>query len=535
MRFPLVSTPHRLVAGLAVLGVLAAPAFVFANPCVVPDAGGTVILPPPGADCPYISPNDFHMIVDGLPAGTTIVVGVEHEPFDSSAVRLPGGSLGGEIEVFDSNLVLSMHGTGALAGFARTITIPASCETHTAPRIPGTPVQSFDTDMFRIDGQIFGDPDFDTLQITAGTGNGLPSPGHTTLTQLPGGDWNVDSFFDITYDITFTGAPGSVLGGLSGTTTGTVHMRTGEPVAVPPCTVVDNGTGTVDLPPDGCGYVSPSDLHMMIDGLPPGTVINVAAEHRGFFNVQVADDPATGGEIENFSSELFLVLTGSGELATFQREIQLQAQCEVHTGPRTPGDPVQDFDTEMFQLQGQLFGDPDFAQLTVVAGSGNGLPSPGHTTLTRLPSGDFNVDSFFDITYRIDFVGAPGGPLVGLSGSTLGTVGMQAGAPAEPTAVAESGVRVAEIALSGRPNPFRDPGTSISFRLPAEAWVRLQAYDVAGHLVRTVLDERTPAGPHAKFWDGRDNDGRRLGTGVYFVRITVDGQKAGTTKVTMIK
>jgi hypothetical protein len=37
------------------------------------------------------------------------------------------------------------------------------------------------------------------------------------------------------------------------------------------------------------------------------------------------------------------------------------------------------------------------------------------------------VDSFFDITYRIDFVGAPGGPLGGMSGSTTGTIRMQAG------------------------------------------------------------------------------------------------------------
>ena len=50
-----------------------------------------------------------------------------------------------------------------------------------------------------------------------------------------------------------------------------------EPPGLPPCTVVDNGNGTVDLPPDGCDYVSPADLHMMIDGLPPDTTINIAA------------------------------------------------------------------------------------------------------------------------------------------------------------------------------------------------------------------------------------------------------------------
>ena len=69
-----------------------------------------------------------------------------------------------------------------------------------------------------------GDPDFDLLRITAGNGFGLPSPGHTTLTQQPGGNWNVDSFFDITYRIDFVGAPGGSLAGQSDSQVGTVRL-----------------------------------------------------------------------------------------------------------------------------------------------------------------------------------------------------------------------------------------------------------------------------------------------------------------------
>ncbi len=88
---------------------------------------------------------------------------------------------------------------------------------------------------------------------------------------------------------------------------------------------------------------------------------------------------------------------------------------------------MQTFPNEMVFLQGNLFGDPDFASLDIVAGSGNGLPpSTGNTTLTDLGNGTFVVDSFFDIDYRIDFVGAPGGALDGMSGSTTGTLHMVA-------------------------------------------------------------------------------------------------------------
>jgi len=212
------------------------------NPCVVTDAGGTVTLPPAG--CEYLSPDDVHAIINGLPAGTTIELATIHKDFICNKqgtvnpvctfstlvdCEEPGGSLGGEKECVESSLDIQMTGTGMLAGFNRMITLPIGFETHTAPRMPGDPVQSFDVDMFRLFGQIPpGDPDFDQLRVTAGTDFGLPSPGHTTLTQLPGGNWAVDSFFDIEYRIDFVGAPGGPLADMMGSTTATIRMATGS-------------------------------------------------------------------------------------------------------------------------------------------------------------------------------------------------------------------------------------------------------------------------------------------------------------------
>ena len=117
--------------------------------------------------------------------------------------------------------------------------------------------------------------------------------------------------------------------------------------------------------------------------------------------------------------------------AGYNNIINMPVQFETHIAPRTPGAAVQSFDTEMFRLFGQRVnpgaGDPDFDLLRVTAGSDFGMPSPGHTTLTRTQGGSWAVDSFFDISYRIDFIGAPGGPFAGMSGSTTGTIRMQAG------------------------------------------------------------------------------------------------------------
>jgi hypothetical protein len=511
------------------------PANQHPDPCVVADNGtGTVTLPPEG--CGYVSPQDLHRMIDGLPPGTTIEVAAEHSGFFGIQTS-PGGSLGGEIEVFQSVLFLEMYGTGDLQGFFRTVEVPIACETHTAPRNPGDPVQSFDTDMFRLQGELFGDPDFEFLRVQGGTGLGMPSPGHTTLTRLPTGDFNVDSFFDIAYRIEFQGAAGSPLETFGGVTQATLRMRSGQPTPpqIPPCTVVDNGNGTANLPPEGCGYVSPTELHMMIDGLPPGTEINVAAEHTGFFVRERIPLP-DGGEQEEFDSVLILEMQGTGDLATFHRSLEMPIQCTAVTGPRELGAPVQTFPNEMVQLQGQIFGDPDFEELRIIAGAATGLPpSTGETTLTEVPGGEWNVDSFFDIVYDIQFVGAPGSVLGGLGGSTVGTVRMRAGVPGTSTGIPDSPSPEAQLAsLNARPNPF-NPSTTIDFALPQAGRAHLLIYDSAGRLMRRLVDVQLDAGEHSVTWDGRDEAGRALGSGTYFFELRLEGRSIDTQKVVLLK
>jgi hypothetical protein len=201
--------------------------------------------------------------------------------------------------------------------------------------------------------------------------------------------------------------------------------------ALPPsnCVAPDNGTGTASLPPNPCGYVSLQPM-MIMDGLPPGTVVWIQSMMDSFFDITYLAGGSLGGEIEQYHAHMQMELTGQGTLAGFFRPAFFDVFCEAHAGPRTPGDVVQSFPQIMHTMQGQLPpGDPDFDLLRISAGYGFGMPSPGHTTLTLAGPAGWSVDSFFDITYRIDFIGRPGGPLGGMSGSTTGTIRMQCGIP----------------------------------------------------------------------------------------------------------
>ena len=83
------------------------------------------------AGCPYVTTATPLLIVDGLPPGTTIDINARLDGY-MNVYHEPGGSLQGEIVMFDATLYMDLTGTGALAGYSRTLAVPVACEVHTA-------------------------------------------------------------------------------------------------------------------------------------------------------------------------------------------------------------------------------------------------------------------------------------------------------------------------------------------------------------------------------------------------------------------
>ncbi|MFH1866170.1 MAG: FlgD immunoglobulin-like domain containing protein, partial [Candidatus Eisenbacteria bacterium] len=100
---------------------------------------------------------------------------------------------------------------------------------------------------------------------------------------------------------------------------------------------------------------------------------------------------------------------------------------------------------------------------------------------------------------------------------------------------------VSDLALPGtgpvldqnHPNPF-NPSTTIHFRLLADEVVRLEVYGIRGQRVRTLVSGRRGAGLHSVVWDGTDDAGTRVASGIYFYQLTVGSERLGR-KMSILK
>ncbi|MDH3198005.1 MAG: T9SS type A sorting domain-containing protein [Candidatus Krumholzibacteria bacterium] len=83
------------------------------------------------------------------------------------------------------------------------------------------------------------------------------------------------------------------------------------------------------------------------------------------------------------------------------------------------------------------------------------------------------------------------------------------------------------------PNPF-NPTTTIRYELDAPGAVRLEVFDVSGRLVRTLAGGTRGAGPHDATWNGTDDAGRAVASGVYYYRLTA-GATTTTKRMVLLK
>lgn len=93
---------------------------------------------------------------------------------------------------------------------------------------------------------------------------------------------------------------------------------------------------------------------------------------------------------------------------------------------------------------------------------------------------------------------------------------------------------LADVLHQNAPNPF-NPETRIRYSVAQVGRAAIHIYNVGGSLVRTLVEGHHAAGAYTVRWDGRDDHGRRLASGVYFYKLETPSGATDSKKLIMLK
>jgi len=152
--------------------------------------------------------------------------------------------------------------------------------------------------------------------------------------------------------------------------------------------------------------------------------------------------------------------------------------------------------------------------------------SDGSFTIEEMPAGEFKVSATSttgEAEQQVPVTVGEGRNVANVL-LTLGTTSVQDAAAEIPT----------KFELEQNyPNPF-NPETTIKYHLPARVNVTLRIYNALGQELRTLVNNVQDIGVYTATWDGKDNNGRQLSTGLYLFRLEA-GEVVMTRKMAMVK
>ena len=88
--------------------------------------------------------------------------------------------------------------------------------------------------------------------------------------------------------------------------------------------------------------------------------------------------------------------------------------------------------------------------------------------------------------------------------------------------------------LNNYPNPF-NPTTTINFSLQSNTEVELTVYNIKGQKIKTLIKNEFIKGTHSIIWNGDDESGKNVSSGVYFYKLNVNGKTEAMKKCLLLK
>jgi predicted outer membrane repeat protein len=95
-------------------------------------------------------------------------------------------------------------------------------------------------------------------------------------------------------------------------------------------------------------------------------------------------------------------------------------------------------------------------------------------------------------------------------------------------------LQIMNYSLSNFPNPF-NPTTTISFSISEESNVELSIFNMKGQKIITLFKELLPIGNHSVIWDGDNDSGNLVSSGIYLYKLKVNGKTEAVKKCLLLK
>jgi predicted nucleotidyltransferase len=278
-------------------------------------------------------------------------------------------------------------------------------------------------------------------------------------------------------------------------------------------------------------YDNDGDLDILLSGYLPGRISRIYRNDGGTFSdidaglPGVSEGSVAWGDYDS-DGDLDILLTGFGTDGRISCVYDSYG-LEANTPPSAPSDlSTQLTDTEVtFSWDASLDTQTPSAGLSYnlrigTTPGGSEICSAmadagiGHRYVPQLGNAQMRTSWTLELPTRAVYYW-----------SVQAVDGAFAGSPFAPEEVLGTGAGVDELPIPTRfalranvPNPF-NPATAIRFSLPRTEYVKLLIYDAVGRRVRILLDDERPAGLLEVLWDGLDDRGSEVASGVYICRM----------------
>ena len=104
----------------------------------------------------------------------------------------------------------------------------------------------------------------------------------------------------------------------------------------------------------------------------------------------------------------------------------------------------------------------------------------------------------------------------------------------DATSLSDNEFQTTNLALSNYPNPF-NPETIIQFNLIADSNIQIEIYNIKGQKVNTLVNKEFSKGSHSISWNGDDEYGSSVSSGIYYYKLNVNGKNEAVKKCMLLK